>query len=588
MSEVSCRACVLILEGLRDRRIPEAALVSELPVTLEQLRDVQNRIPWNLFVEILERTEELCGGSEALEQLGAAHITSPSFAFLRRIAPLFVSSRENYWMGARWFGHYMFWSVDGHFEELPDGRLRETVQVRPGYRDSPAFFRLLLGAIRSAPRHLGQPDSIVKMDLSSRRAVYEIEPPPSPAIWARLRRRLVSIAGPRGAVEELRAEEEELRASYAKLGDAMEELRGREQELRAILSSLDGIPTLLLNRDGRVLSSFGTAEMASRYGFPSGELEGRHLGELMPPESAALGLSLVRDVFEKGRSRQIAHTFRSPIGEFRFESCLSPIRSESGEIRSVLAVNRDVSEREKLQENLQRADRLASIGTLAAGIAHELNNPLGSILLSAEHALSLEGRPEASPARKECLNSIISDAERCNHIVKGVLRFTRSESSEKVPCDLNTVVLATHDLTGQYVQERHSTLALDLAQDVPPVRANPLEIEQVIVNLIRNSIEAAREKADVVIRTELAGGNARIAVSDSGPGLSNYELQHIFDPFYTTRRSEGGTGLGLSVVHGIVTDHGGSICATRTSGGGTEIVIELPGSDAAHSTSSGS
>ena len=207
MSEVSCRTSALILEGLRDRKIPEEKLVLDLPVTVETLRDPRKRISWDLFTRILERTEALCGGPEALERIGEAHIGSPTFEFLRKIARLFVSPRELYWLGSHWFGHSMFWSVDDRFEELPNGHIRETVELTVGLRDSPAFFRLLLGALRSAPRQLAQPDAVVSMNLSPRRAVYEIEPPPPLTLWARLPRKQTSQAAAVTAIEELRAEQ---------------------------------------------------------------------------------------------------------------------------------------------------------------------------------------------------------------------------------------------------------------------------------------------------------------------------------------------------------------------------------------------
>jgi PAS domain S-box-containing protein len=567
---------------MRDRNIPEAELVSGLPVTVAELRDTGNRIPWNLFVDLLERTEALCGEPEALEKIAGSIFDSPTFDFLRRIARLFVSSRDIYWMGSKWFGHSIFWSVDDRFEQLPDGRLRETVTLRPGYRDSPAFFRLLLGAIRAAPRYVGQGDAVVTMELSPRQAVYEIEPPPAPAWWARLPRRFASLVASRGAIEELRAEQEQLKASFWKLKEAHAELRRCEEEQRAILSSLDRTLVALLDRDGRILSIFGSHEVASRYGLPSGPIEGRLLADLLPPEPAQLALGLVRSIFEKGEVRRAEHSLRLPAGEFRFDVCFSPIAAASGGVRAVLAVSRDISERKKLQQALEQADRLAAVGTLAAGIAHELNNPLGAIRLSAEHALALEARPGSAPDRKDCIGDILANTERCSHIVKGVLRFARSKSSEKEPCDLNAVVRATRDLTSRYVEARRATVTLELARDLPPIHANPVEIEQVTVNLLRNAVEAAREKAHVVVRTEPLHGKVRMAVVDNGPGLSDYEMQHVFDPFYTTRQSDGGTGLGLSVVHGIVSDHDGTIEARRASGGGTEVAIELPTADSIH------
>jgi PAS domain S-box-containing protein len=576
VSEVSCRASALILEGLRSRKIPEAELVSGLPVTVAELRDTRKRIPWDVFVELLERTEALCGEPEALEEIAASVFDSPTFEYLRRIARLFVDSRDVFWMGSKWFGHSIFWSVDDRFETLPDGRLRETVTLRPGYRDSPAFFRLLLGAIRSAPRFVGQPDAVVTMELTPRQAVYEIEPPPARSWWARLPRRLANLVASRGAIEELRVEQEELKAGFRKLQEAHAELRRCEEEQRAILSSLDRTLVALLDRDGRILSMFGSDEVASRYGLPNGPIEGYRLADLLPPESAALALALVRSSFDTGEVRRGEHDLRLPAGEFHFDVCFSPIAAASGGIRAVLAAIRDISERKELQLALEQADRLAAVGTLAAGIAHELNNPLSAIRLSAEHALALEAQPEATLDRKDCLGDILSNTERCSHIVKGVLRFARRESSEKEPCDLNAVVRSARDLTSRYLEARHATVTLDLGRNLPPIHANAVEIEQVAVNLLRNAVEAGREKVHVLVRTERLEGRLRLAVVDDGPGLGDYEMQHVFDPFYTTRQSNGGTGLGLSVVHGIVRDHGGTIGIRRGSGGGTEIAIELP------------
>ena len=580
MSEVSCRACALILEGLRDREIPEETLVVDLPVSVAALRNPRNRISWDLFVRILERTEALCGGPEALERIGEAHIGSPTFDFLRKIGRLFFSPRDIYWMGAHWFGHAMFWTVVDHYEELPNGRIRETVELKPGYRDSPAFFRLLLGAIRTAPRHLKLPDAVVQMDLSPRRAVYEIEPPPPLTLWSRLSRRRWSLADSRTAIEEMRAEQEELKASYTRLEAANAELMRCDQELRAILASMDSTPVVLVDRNGKILSGFGTGGVGPRYGIQLGPFEGRMLARILPADTAELALRIIRDVFDRGCSRQVEHTLRAPTGEFRFDACLSPILGVSGEVRAVIIVSRDISERRRLREALEQSDRLATVGTLAAGIAHELRNPLGSILLRAERALALEEAPTSGAERRDCLDDIIADTERCSHIVKRVLRFARSESSEKVSCDLNAIVRTTWELISQYLEEKNSTAVLDLDKELPWVRADPIEIEQIIVNLVRNAVEAGGEKAHIMIRTEWVGTNARMVIRDSGPGLGDYEKQHIFDPFYTTRRDEGGMGLGLSVVHGIVTDHGGTVRAQRASGGGTEIVIELPTLDA--------
>ena len=165
MSEVSGRACAFIVASLEERGVLDSSLVAGLPVTTAELRDAGTRVSWEVFAEILERADRILGGSEALAKFGEGHISSPVFDYLGKIARLFVSARDIHWMGARWFGHGLFWCVDAHFEDLVDGRIRQTLEIQPGYRDSTPFFYVLLGAIRAAPRHLGQPDSRVTMTL---------------------------------------------------------------------------------------------------------------------------------------------------------------------------------------------------------------------------------------------------------------------------------------------------------------------------------------------------------------------------------------------------------------------------------------
>ncbi len=581
MGEVSSRICSLIFESLEARGVDGESLLSGLSTTRAELTDPRRRVSWDAFTDLIDAAASHVGGAEGLAAVGADHIASPSFDFVKKIARLFLSSHDLYWMGAHWFGHAMFWNVDDRFEELPDGKLRETLWLLPGFRDSPAFFHLILGALRAAPRQLGQGDARVTMQLSPGRAVYDIQPPPSLTVWARGRRRLAALVGSRAVVEQLRAEQETLKLAYRQLRQAHAELWAVQEEQRAILSSLDRTPVLLLDREGRVLSVYGldAGPPCGVEWTAGGPVEGRRLADLLPPESAEFVRRYVGYVLETERSYQVEHTLRTPLGEARFEVRFTPIRDRDGGVRAVLIVSRDVSEQRRLQEAVDRADRLASVGTLAAGVAHELNNPLGAILLSAEHALDVERRGGDPAEREECLRDILANTERCTHIVKGVLRFARSESSEKVPCDLNDIVRGTRDLTGQYVDEHLATLELDLDPSLPAILANPLEVEQVVVNLVRNAVEASGEKGHILVATRPGGLGVRLSVADSGPGMSDHDKQRVFDPVFTTRRDEGGTGLGLSVVHGIVTDHRGQVAVERSAAGGTEVVVDLPAAD---------
>lgn len=230
------------------------------------------------------------------------------------------------------------------------------------------------------------------------------------------------------------------------------------------------------------------------------------------------------------------------------------------------------------REKLEQAERLASIGTLAAGLAHEINNPVGGILLAAENACEARLRPNPDSVVSSCLDDIITNAQRCGDIIRSVLRFARHERSEKAPCDLNNIIRRSLQHTEDYANEHGASVTLTLEADLLPIQANALEIEQVFANLIRNAAEASTDRIDIRIRTESGEGVIRASVSDTGRGIPQERLKRLFDPFFTTRLEKGGTGLGLSIVHGIIEEHGAAIDVRSEIGKGTTFTIEFPSS----------
>jgi two-component system NtrC family sensor kinase len=224
------------------------------------------------------------------------------------------------------------------------------------------------------------------------------------------------------------------------------------------------------------------------------------------------------------------------------------------------------------EEQLARSERLASIGTLAAGVAHEINNPINSIRMLAEFAQTC---PEDLNVY-EALTQIIEQSDRCSHIVHGILRFARNEQAVKAAHDVNELVRRAVELAGISLPADRLDVRLELGSDLPRVMANPLEIEQVLINLIKNAMEAVAGQAKVMIRTERALQAVHISVRDEGPGIAAERLPHIFDPFYSTRQGAGGTGLGLSICHRIISQHHGRITAASDPARGATFTIELP------------
>jgi signal transduction histidine kinase len=291
--------------------------------------------------------------------------------------------------------------------------------------------------------------------------------------------------------------------------------------------------------------------------------------------------------------------YLSGQGEVEFDEDDRPIRlsgttqdlTERRQIEATLADYRDhleelVDQRSAellvSQQKLREADRLASLGTLAGGLAHQINNPMAVILLAAEYGRHRINDEDFREVFRKVIDDITIEAERCSTIVRSVLQFARGESTELWDEDLNSSVQRACLLTSAYAAEKHATLDLDLREPSLTVVMNPVEMEQVLVNLIRNAVESKRSGARVRATAQRIAGasgepdTARVEIADDGDGISEADQKYIFDPFYTTRLTDGGTGLGLSLAHGIVRRHRGSLSVESIVGRGTTFRIDLP------------
>ncbi len=253
-----------------------------------------------------------------------------------------------------------------------------------------------------------------------------------------------------------------------------------------------------------------------------------------------------------------------------------PVRDGSAGVTHRIAVFRDATAERNLEEALRRNERLACIGLLGAGIAHEINNPAGSALVAAETALSLKDTPGAGEQLGACLRNVITSMDRCGRIVRTLLRYSRQEPTERQACSLNNVVEQAVELARPYAESRGAELRVELDPGVPLAPMNPLEIELVLVNLIRNAVEAGRGRATVSIHTARSEAHVQAIVADNGCGMSDEQLAHVFDPLYTTRRQAGGSGLGMSIARGIVQAHAGRIEVQSRPGAGATVIVELP------------
>ena len=230
----------------------------------------------------------------------------------------------------------------------------------------------------------------------------------------------------------------------------------------------------------------------------------------------------------------------------------------------------------KSRDRLIENDRLAAVGTLAAGVAHQINNPIGAILNSAEFALLCRDEDDSVAAFEQALQVNLTEARRCAQIVKSMLLFSRDERTPRWSEDLRSVVHRAHRAIAPYAADRSATVEICAVTRTVLSNISPIEIEQAIVNVLRNAIESRDSGAAISLSLTKRGKFAEIEILDDGRGISQEQRDHLFEPFYSTRTNEGGTGLGLSVAHGILTDHGGQIQIDSIPGEGTRVLMTLP------------
>jgi len=242
------------------------------------------------------------------------------------------------------------------------------------------------------------------------------------------------------------------------------------------------------------------------------------------------------------------------------------------------AFNKMAVELETRQEQLLQSRKLASIGTFTSGIAHELNNPLNNISLTAETLLLMgDGGGDDLEERKSLLEDIIGQADRASLIVKHLLEFSRSEKPVLVRLDISSVLEKTLQLVKNQLMVKGIVLVKNIAPGLPLVRGKQQQLENAFVNIIINAIHAMPQGGTIEIGASPGDKDrVRVTISDTGIGIPASDMAHIFDPFYTTKEVGKGTGLGLSLVYGIIHAHGGSVEVNSRVDEGTCFTISLP------------
>jgi PAS domain S-box-containing protein len=338
-------------------------------------------------------------------------------------------------------------------------------------------------------------------------------------------------------------------------------------------TALEHAPIVLFasDLDGTVTVSEGAALEAM--GFKSGELVGRSVFELYKEHP---------DVLANHRRALAGEAFRSvkDLGQVVLETWLSPMRGPAGEIGGVIGVSTDITERRRMERHVDRAERLAAVGRLAASVAHEINNPLTYALealrLAGEAAASQ--RDAAPPRLRELLAEAGEGMERVRLITRDLKAFSRADEDVKSPQDLGLALSAATKMVATRTSAR---ARIDLRLGVAAtVEADPTRLIQIFVNLVINAVDAlpadGAERNRISISLGRDGGEAVVEVADNGPGVPVALRDRVFEPFFTTKPVGEGTGLGLFVTRNLVESLGGTIALDDAPGGGARFTLRLP------------
>jgi len=360
-----------------------------------------------------------------------------------------------------------------------------------------------------------------------------------------------------------------------------EELRSNQEELQIArdkyteLYDVAPVGYLTLDRQGTILEANLTA--ATQLGAARSTLVGMPLSRFVVRDDQDVFYLHRRHVMEQEPPHLCELNMQradgtSFVGQLRSRV----VRSTAERVSQCYTILSDITGLKQAEAARQQDERLASLGTFAAGLAHELNNPLYAIASTAEHARDELLRGRTVDEMDDYLAEILADAERCAQIVKRVLNFARQGYRDKTLLDLHELVQEVYEYMQHYVEQHSVPMRLSLVHAQPYIVANRDDIGLALVNLIHNAIEACSDGGHVTVSTTVEEAHVQMQVRDTGVGLSQEELQKVFDPFYTTRQEVGGTGLGLSLTHRIITDHRGSIELQSALGQGTTVCVRLP------------
>ncbi|MEM5789088.1 MAG: cache domain-containing protein, partial [Syntrophobacteraceae bacterium] len=357
------------------------------------------------------------------------------------------------------------------------------------------------------------------------------------------------------------------------------ELERSETKYRSLVESAED---LIFAIDGNGIVLTANQHMFHVFGTDTDELHGQSLYRFLPREQAFEQLKIIRETLTSGKAQKVETLLKVPSGNLWFNIQYIPVKADGGNEEHVIGIARDITERKTIERQLINTEKLASLGTMAAGIAHEINNPIGIMLGFCD--LLLE-RMEPGTMEYNDLKTIERQGLQCKSIVERLLSFARISEETEESCQVNSSIEAIVSVVKHTLDMNNIKLVLSLQDELPLVRGDSTGFQQVFLNLINNAVYAMNGKGVLSIVTR-RGTRVRdtveVLIGDTGCGIVRKNQARIFDPFFTTKKVGEGTGLGLSVSYGIITRYGGtieceSVCEDEAPGqSGTTFTIMLP------------
>ena len=353
-----------------------------------------------------------------------------------------------------------------------------------------------------------------------------------------------------------------------------EELKKSEERYRSLIENAEDM-IFTLDSEGKITSmnNFGI----EFFGSKESEIIGKNIVDIFIPDGEILMVN-VKQIFKTGESKQITHKIILDNKDFWFNTNLRGLKDEKGNIYSILGIARDITDRKKMEEQGYYTEKLASLGTLAAGVAHEINNPLAIILGFTD--ILLEKLPQDSQ-EYDVLKTIEKQAINAKRIVENLLSFVRHKEHKEQLININDCVETVLAIMNNMIVINNIEVVKDLQQNLPFVKGDAGELQQVFFNIINNAIYVMKGGGILKISTRYDGEWVEISISDTGYGIPKEYRNRIFDPFFTTKEVGKGTGLGLWVSYNIVKKHNGIITfVTKTKEEseqtGTTFIVKLP------------